>query len=114
MEKYDKISYLALSESQLEKLVQIREFLQIPHLAQECLSAERTPTLPVALPAYEELLALLKVFKGKYTAIADGVQAAIAKLEEYYNKSRGTPIYAAAMSAYTFNSGGMSVINHSH
>jgi hypothetical protein len=89
---------LLLSPAQLHRLNQIRHFLEIPHAVQEAISAEKTPTLPVALPAYEDLLTLLKDFKALNPEIGDAVQASIEKLEEYFEKTRQTPIYAVAMS----------------
>lgn len=89
---------LLLSPAELRRLNQIRHFLQIPHAIQESISAEKTPTLTVALPAYEHLLTLLKGFKTLNPEIGDAVQASIEKLEEYFEKTRQTPIYAVAMS----------------
>ncbi|KAH6896460.1 ribonuclease H-like domain-containing protein, partial [Coprinopsis sp. MPI-PUGE-AT-0042] len=97
MEKNASMRDLGLSDEQLVRLAQIRKFLEIPHTVQEALSADKTPTLPIALPAYEELLAMLKDFLPRNPEIAHGVQASIDKLEEYYRKSRVTPIYTASM-----------------
>jgi hypothetical protein len=89
---------LLFSPAKLRCLKQIKSFLEIPHAVQEAISAEKTLTLPVALPAYEELLTMLKDFKVLNPGIEDTVQASIDKLEEYFAKTRNTPIYALAMS----------------
>ncbi|EAU93647.2 hypothetical protein CC1G_02877 [Coprinopsis cinerea okayama7 len=97
MEEWEDLAHLALSDQQVHALVQIRQFLEIPHTVQESLSAEKTPTLPVALPAYEDLLSVLKQFKRLFPDLREGVQASIDKLDEYFAKSRKTPIYTASM-----------------
>ncbi|KAF6743967.1 hypothetical protein DFP72DRAFT_826832 [Ephemerocybe angulata] len=90
---------LLLTDDQLRRVQQINSFLEIPHSVQEIISAEKTPTLPVALPAYENLLSMLKSFRKQNLDIADGVDAAIEKLEGYLAKTRKTRIYAMSMGA---------------
>lgn len=87
-----------LDTTQLKVLDEIRQFLAIPHAIQELVSAERTPTLPVALPAYEKLIRLLKLLKSKLPNIAHGIDAAIEKLDTYLAKTRRTRVYALALS----------------
>jgi hypothetical protein len=48
----DHLLEARLDTAQLKVLDEIRQFLAIPHAIQELVSAERTSTLPVALPAY--------------------------------------------------------------
>lgn len=94
---------MLLSDAKLRKLTQIRDFLEIPHSVQELLSSEKTPTLCIALPAYEHLLSLLRAFKEENPEIAYGVQGAIEKLEGYLKKSRANRIYALAMSEFSLS-----------
>lgn len=99
------IQHLELSSDDLEVLKDIREFLLIPHRTQELVSAEKTPTLSIAIPAYEKLLHLFKLFKATKPRIAHAVDASIEKLEGYLEKARKNPIYSIAMSVYDlFNS----------
>ena len=84
MDKYEWLHAYLLTDEQLQRLDKIRELLSIPHSIQG-VSADKTPTLPVALPAYEKLLSILKLFKRAEPEIAGGVQAAIGKLDEYFH-----------------------------
>lgn len=84
----DSIAHLRLRQVTLNLLQDIREFLQAPHLVQEILSAQKTPTLSMALPGYEKLLVLLRLLKRKLWRIAHGIDASITKIEEYLQKAR--------------------------
>ncbi|KZT63538.1 hypothetical protein DAEQUDRAFT_680200, partial [Daedalea quercina L-15889] len=94
----EAIQHNCLRQVSLELLCDIREFLQVPHLVQEVLSAQKTPTLSMALPGYEKLLAVLRLLKKKLWRIAHGIDACIKKLEEYLGKARQTDMYILAMS----------------
>ncbi|KAG5633628.1 hypothetical protein H0H81_006433, partial [Sphagnurus paluster] len=98
-EKYQDLSYLSLYDSELKTLCEIKQFLEIPHAVQELVSAERTPTLTVALPAYEQLLAMFKLFKNNPldANIIEAIDASIEKLETYLEKTRNTRVYAIAL-----------------
>src|SRR5258708_25747175 len=47
---------LKLTQQELGVLCDIHQVLEVAHLAQEVLSAEKTSTLALALPAYEAIL----------------------------------------------------------
>ncbi|TEB22971.1 hypothetical protein FA13DRAFT_1640449 [Coprinellus micaceus] len=96
-DKHEWLRPYLLTAEQLRRLDKIRNFLEIPHSIQEGVSADKTPTLPVALPAYEQLLTVLRVFKSAEPEIAHGVQAAIDKLNEYFQKTRSARVYEIAM-----------------
>ncbi len=61
--KYKDIHKHLLDEIDLKVLQDIANFLKIPHAVQTLLCAERTPTLATVLPAYEDLLEMLRNFK---------------------------------------------------
>lgn len=81
----------------LDLLHDIRAFLQAPHLVQEVLSAQKTPTLSMALPGYEKLFVLLRLLKRKLWRIEHAIDASISKLEEYLMKARENDVYIVAM-----------------
>ncbi|KAG5633596.1 hypothetical protein H0H81_006628, partial [Sphagnurus paluster] len=87
----------------LKTLREIKQFLEIPHAVQELVSAEQTPTLTVALPAYEQLLAMFKLFKNNPldANIIEAIDASIEKLETCLEKTRNTCVYAIALSNYS-------------
>jgi hypothetical protein len=95
--KNASISHHALTDLQSKVLDEIRQFLALPHAVQELVSAEKTPTLPVVLPAYEKLLHLFKLMKPRLPNIAHGIDAAIEKLSAYFARTRKTRIYALAL-----------------
>ncbi|KAL7282477.1 hypothetical protein ACG7TL_003948 [Trametes sanguinea] len=95
MRKHDTAALL--SDKTLDVLQDIREFLAIPHAVQELLSAENTPTVSLVLPAYAELLEILRAAKSALPRISHGIQAAITALEEYMAYTRQTRVYALAM-----------------
>ncbi|KAJ7468180.1 hypothetical protein FB451DRAFT_1039951 [Mycena latifolia] len=85
------------SDNRLQVLRDIRQFLQVPHVVQELVSAEKTPTLSIVLPLYERLIIMLRDFKRQLPKLGHAISAAIRKLEEYLALSRRAPIYASAM-----------------
>ncbi|KAH9925069.1 hypothetical protein B0H21DRAFT_700969, partial [Amylocystis lapponica] len=99
--KQDKISKLALSSIDLKVLNDIREFLELPHVVQEFLSAEMTPTLGMVIPAYENLIQALKKLKNEKPEIQHGVSAAIARLEKYFVKVRRSKVCVIATGVFT-------------
>lgn len=82
---------------ELEVLSDIRSFLHAFQLVQQSVSAEKTPTLSIAIPLYEKLLVLLKLKRRKHKKIAHGVNASIRKVNKYLKKARRTRIYSLAM-----------------
>lgn len=91
-----------LSHGQLQVLHDVRQFLHIPHAVQVLLSAEKTPTLSLALPMHEELLELFKGLESALPNISHSIRAAREKIEKYLKLSRKTPIYSLAMSLDVF------------
>ncbi|KAJ8090672.1 hypothetical protein PM082_018231 [Marasmius tenuissimus] len=66
-------------------------------LIQESVSAERTPTLHLVIPLYEELLDILKSLKLKFPKLYHALDAAILKLDDYIKIARGSKIYGLAI-----------------
>ncbi|KDQ06613.1 hypothetical protein BOTBODRAFT_91089, partial [Botryobasidium botryosum FD-172 SS1] len=86
-----------LSEIEQAILQDIRQILSVPHATQQLLSAEKTPTLSVALPAYEVMIDTWKSFIDVFPELAPAIQAGLDKLNEYVQRSRKTKLYALAM-----------------
>ncbi|KAM5532394.1 hypothetical protein V8D89_009926, partial [Ganoderma adspersum] len=92
-----EIAHFRLSSHDLRVLDDIRGFLRIPHHVQQILSATQSPTAPLVLPTYEELLDLLKLARVKYAKLAHAIAASITILESYMKHTRRTRVYALAM-----------------
>ncbi|EIM89268.1 uncharacterized protein STEHIDRAFT_76210, partial [Stereum hirsutum FP-91666 SS1] len=95
--KQRDISCYNLTSDDLRVLADIRDFLAIPHDVQQLLSNEKTPTLPNVLPAYEELLSMLKDSVDDFPHLSQAIEAAVSKIEEYVGKARKTRAYALAI-----------------
>jgi hypothetical protein len=84
-------------------LVDIHQILQVPHMCQELLSAERCPTLSLALPIYEKLVVHWTELTKTIPELAHYVQLGIGKIMEYVAMGRQSRVYALAMSkVYNF------------
>jgi hypothetical protein len=71
----------------------------LPHAYQQLLSAEKTPTLCEALPAFEGLVAKLKKYQREHDLDVYGmIQAGIQKLEEYQQETDTAPAYTLSIS----------------
>lgn len=93
-----QFTHLGLSYTERIVLRDIQSFLYVPHKVQELLSAEKTPTLSVTLPAYMLLIATLKDLVEVLPHIAFAIDVAIIKLEEYVEKSCKSSLYTLSMS----------------
>ncbi|RPD74060.1 hypothetical protein L226DRAFT_583602 [Lentinus tigrinus ALCF2SS1-7] len=91
------ISHTLLRPSEYDALKEIYQILEIPHDAQQLLSYERTPSLTIALPAYELLLAGWRELRQEIPHMATYINTGIQKIEEYVNLSRRSRIHALAM-----------------
>lgn len=67
---------------------------------QELVSAEKTPTLSLVLPMYEQLIVMLRDLKVQLPKLAHAIDAATGKLEEYMEKTRRTPMHIFAMGKF--------------
>jgi len=81
-------------------LYDISSILERPHATQELLSAEKTPTLPMALPAYELLLESWRNLQPVIPELSYYIGVGIEKIEEYVTKGRKSRVYALAMSKF--------------
>ena len=69
-------------------LTDLHDILKLPHAAQELLSAEKTPTLSFALPAFEILIDSLLRKQKVIPELAHYIGVGISKIIEYSRKCR--------------------------
>lgn len=86
-----------MSDIQLTVLDDIRQFLSVFNDVQQLISAEKTPTLAIVLPVYEQLIAILNNLKRAIPNLAHTISASVEKLKEYMSKARETDVYILAM-----------------
>ncbi len=86
-----------LTDGEYAVLQEILIILQVAHQAQQLVSSERTPTLSIALPAYELLLQSWRNLCVQLPHFSHYIGRGIAKIEEYVHLSRRSRIYVYAM-----------------
>jgi hypothetical protein len=69
----------------------------VPHVVQEIVSTEKTPTLSLVIPMYEKLVVMLNDLKRELPELSHAISASVIKLDEYLAKSRRTKLYALAI-----------------
>jgi hypothetical protein len=87
-------------EQEFQVLHDILAILEVPHAAQEVLSAEKTPILAMALPAYEMVNESWLNLQIVIPELAHYIGVGIHKINEYITKGRKTRAYALAMSTF--------------
>ncbi len=99
----DKPKYASLTSHQFtaEEYQVLHDILMVldkPFSTQELLSAEKTPTLSVALPAFEMLVNAWTNLQAVLPELLHYIGVGIHKIHEYVQKGRQSCIYALAMS----------------
>lgn len=69
----------------------------MPHAFQQRLSAEATPTLCEALPAFESMKRVWTTQKDEMPEVASIIDAGLDKLEEYRERADLVPAFVLAM-----------------
>ncbi|KAF8149540.1 hypothetical protein B0H34DRAFT_667783 [Crassisporium funariophilum] len=100
--KYSTLGWLQFTAEEYQVLNDIVTVLEQPHFVQELLSAEKTPTLSLALPAFELLLINWTVIQSTIPELAHYIGVGMHKIREYVEKGRKSQIYALAMSMYIY------------
>lgn len=86
-----------MGEAELQVLVDLLQVLEGADAVQQLLSAEKTPTLSNALPAYALLISYWRELSRNIPELAYVMEVGIKKVEEYVNQARTTKIYVLAM-----------------
>lgn len=71
--------------------------MKVPHAFQQRLSAEKTPTLSYAIPAFESMIAEWKELSHEIPEYSDVIEAGIDKLELYLDRTEESNAYMIAM-----------------
>ncbi|KAJ7660136.1 ribonuclease H-like domain-containing protein [Mycena polygramma] len=90
-----------LSDEEWEALEAFKRILSVPHAFQQRLSAEKTPTLGDALPAFEAMIKAWKKQQESFPETAHIVQEGIDKLESYRDRVQDVPAYILSMCTFT-------------
>jgi hypothetical protein len=95
--EHSDIADLVLDDMDLQVLSDIRKFLNVFHTAQQIVSAEKTLTLSIVIPIYEQLISMLTDLKKHIPNLFHAIDASIDKLMEYMQKAWSTKMYGLAM-----------------
>ncbi len=99
--KHKDLASFGLDDDKLLVLNDVRAWLKIMHTGQELLAAHKTPTLPLLLPVYEEMVNMLRDAILVHSGIQHAVSASVDKLLEYIRKCRKSRLYTFAMGTYS-------------
>ncbi|KAJ7772194.1 hypothetical protein B0H16DRAFT_1768743 [Mycena metata] len=80
-----------------QALEAFKKILEVPHAFQQKLSAEKTPTLGNALPAFEAMIKKWEQMQVDYPELADIIQKGLDKLGTYQERVERVPAYVLAM-----------------
>ncbi|KAJ7021762.1 hypothetical protein B0H16DRAFT_1330400, partial [Mycena metata] len=86
-----------LGEDEWDALEAFKRILSVPHAFQQRLSAEKTPTLGDALPAFEAMIKAWEKQQVSHPETAHVVQEGIDKLESYRDRVQDVPAYILSM-----------------
>ncbi|KAF8833107.1 hypothetical protein BDN67DRAFT_1060585 [Paxillus ammoniavirescens] len=95
--EHSDLCHLSLNDYEIGVLCDIHQALEIPHVAQQTFSFERTPTLSMAIPLYKMLNHEWKNLKATIPELSHYISVATGKIDEYIEEGRKTRIYALAM-----------------
>lgn len=99
-DNHDIFSHL-LNPTDIEVITHIVHILKLAHATQELLSGEKTPTLSIALPAYQLVVKYWTEMQGSYPELRNAIQAGIDKINDYVSKSQESQIHVLAMGEHT-------------
>ncbi|KAF9039396.1 hypothetical protein BJ165DRAFT_1352043, partial [Panaeolus papilionaceus] len=72
----------------------------VPHMFQQKLSSESTPTLSEALLSFASMISVWQKQIHEFPLYAPNIRSGINKLTEYYNCIMDVPAFQLAISAY--------------
>ncbi|KAJ7627174.1 ribonuclease H-like domain-containing protein [Roridomyces roridus] len=98
-EKREKLENLQLTVDEWERVDLFLHVLQAAQSSQQQFSSDLRSTLHLAIPALQKLHSkwTSKLSDDKYLPFKDAIEAALAKVDEYYQKTDNTHSYALAM-----------------
>jgi hypothetical protein len=92
------IADLSMDVKDTDVLRDIHQIIEVPRMAREILSSERTPTMSMTLPAYELLTSKWTQLQSTIWELSHYIGVGLDKLRQYINEGRKTCIYALSMS----------------
>ncbi|KAJ8588902.1 hypothetical protein M405DRAFT_684356, partial [Rhizopogon salebrosus TDB-379] len=97
-ESFPELKKYKLGSSEWDALDIFRKVLNVPHAFQQKLSAEKTPTLCNAIPAFAAMMQIWNKQLHDDARLASVVQPGLDKLADYQSRTADVPAYVLAMS----------------
>ncbi|KAJ7886634.1 hypothetical protein B0H14DRAFT_2563309 [Mycena olivaceomarginata] len=97
--QFAELDKYALDDDEWKALGVFKKVLAVPHAFQQRLSAEKTPTLSNALPAFEAMISVWERIQPENPEVADIIQKGLDKLGTYQERMDRVPAYTLAMLA---------------
>jgi hypothetical protein len=99
--KWAEIKENLIQPDALAALNDIVSMLEVPHQAQELVSSEKTPTLSIAFPTYEQMVENWAEQKKLLPFLGPFIDTGINEIRRYAELCRRNKVYALAMSTST-------------
>ncbi|KAJ7764720.1 hypothetical protein B0H16DRAFT_1883353 [Mycena metata] len=96
-DEFGELRKYKLGDLEWQALEAFKKILEVPHAFQQKLSAEKTPTLGNALPAFEAMIKKWEQMQVDYPELADIIQKGLDKLGTYQERVERVPAYVLAM-----------------
>ncbi|KAJ7498445.1 hypothetical protein B0H11DRAFT_2155608 [Mycena galericulata] len=98
--QFEELHKFKLGDEEWKALEVFKKILDVPHAFQQKLSAEKTPTLCYALPAFEAMIKKWEQMQLDNPEIADIIQKGLDKFGSYQERLERVPAYTLAMSKF--------------
>ncbi|KAJ7231378.1 hypothetical protein C8J57DRAFT_1069711, partial [Mycena rebaudengoi] len=98
--QFEDLQKYELGDYNWDALGAFKKILEVPHAFQQKLSAEITPTLGNALPAFEAMISKWEQMQRENPEIANIIQKGLDKLGSYQERVERVPAYVLAMSTW--------------
>ncbi|KAJ7122049.1 ribonuclease H-like domain-containing protein [Mycena crocata] len=100
--QFEDLRKYKLGEHEWAALKSFKKILDVPHAFQQKLSAEKTPTLGLAFPAFESMISRWEQMQRENPELADIIQKGLDKLGSYQERVERVPAYVLAMRKFLF------------
>ncbi|KAK7041157.1 HAT family dimerization domain-containing protein [Favolaschia claudopus] len=95
--EFEEVSLYHFGDEEWQALEVFKKILDVPHAFQQKLSAEKTPTLCHALPAFEAMNKKWEQMQVEFPEASNIIQDGIDKLTSYQARIEDVPAYTLAM-----------------
>ncbi|KAK6971523.1 HAT family dimerization domain-containing protein, partial [Favolaschia claudopus] len=95
--EFEELHKYRLSDSEWDALDVFKKILEVPHAFQQRLSAEKTPTLSYALPAFEAMASRWERMQEDRPEVSNIIQQGLDKLGSYQDRLERVPACTLAM-----------------